>query len=332
MKGRLLVVLVVLALGLGCAGGLASGSRHVSLFPAWPSGDPRVRLERIVETQRDLGHSAFFRRLTGQGPQALFDRPYGVAWYGEDLLVTDPGAGVVLNLTQEGKILRTLPGELAEPIAVVACLDGIVVTDSRSGRVGLFDQKLRLVRWLAEDLNRPTGVACVSGGVAVVETAAHRIVILRNDGGRQEIGQRGDGPGEFNFPTAVVADGTVLWAGDTLNFRIVEIDVATGQVVRTFGHLGDSPGETPRIKGLAIDIFGHLWVSDAHLDLVSLFDRNGVFLMDIGGTGKAEGEFSFPAGIAAHMDGRVAVVDSLNRRIQIFKVLDHRPEGTDGGG
>ena len=35
-------------------------------------------------------------------------------------------------------------------------------------------------------------------------------------------------------------------------------------------------------------------------------------------TGAEPGRFSFPAGIAAHPDGRVAVVDSFNLRLQIF--------------
>jgi hypothetical protein len=43
--------------------------------------------------------------------------------------------------------------------------------------------------------------------------------------------------------------------------------------------------------------------------------------MSLGRTGTEPGEFSFPAGIAAHPDGRVAVVDSLNRRLQVFRVL-----------
>jgi hypothetical protein len=43
--------------------------------------------------------------------------------------------------------------------------------------------------------------------------------------------------------------------------------------------------------------------------------------MNLGGTGVEPGEFSFPSGIAAHPDGRVAVVDSLNRRVQVFRLL-----------
>lgn len=331
MKPHLCVVVVGLVLGLGCASGTLTGSSPRSSSPAWPPGDPRVRFEKVVETEKDLGRSAFFQRLTGQGPQPLFERPYGVAWDGEDLLVTDPGAGIVLRLTENGKIFRSRPDVLAGPIGVAACLGGVVVADGRSGRVGLFDERLHFARWLAEDLERPTGVACVSDGVAVVETAAHRVVVLRGDGTRRELGTRGTGAGEFNYPAAITVAGDVLWVGDTLNFRIQEIDAETGRSSGTFGRLGDSAGETPRVKGLAVDVMGHLWVSDAHLDLIALFDRDGVFLMDIGGPGEAIGQFSFPTGIAAHPDGRMAVVDFLNRRIQILRVVDDGMEGDREG-
>ena len=43
------------------------------------------------------------------------------------------------------------------------------------------------------------------------------------------------------------------------------------------------------------------------------------------GTGDEPGRFSFPAGIAAHPDGRIAVVDSLNRRVQVFRLVGAPP-------
>ena len=63
---------------------------------------------------------------------------------------------------------------------------------------------------------------------------------------------------------------------------------------------------------------------DAFLNQIALFRPDGTFLMAFGGEGTAVGQFSFPAGIAAHPDGRVAVVDSLNKRVQIFSLLPTR--------
>ncbi|MCB1035215.1 MAG: hypothetical protein KDD47_15410, partial [Acidobacteria bacterium] len=67
------------------------------------------------------------------------------------------------------------------------------------------------------------------------------------------------------------------------------------------------------------------WVADAHLDRVSLYQASGELLASLGGRGTGPAEFSFPAGIAAHPDGRVAVVDSFNRRLQVFQRVGPNP-------
>ena len=136
-----------------------------------------------------------------------------------------------------------------------------------------------------------------------------------------EHGERGSEAGQFNFPTSLALDSSNLWIVDTLNFRLQRLNTRSGQFEASFGTLGDSPGEMPRVKGIAVDSAGHLWISDALLDSVALFNQDGGYLMSIGTTGGDPGEFSFPAGIASDQDGRVAVVDSFNRRIQVFRLV-----------
>jgi sugar lactone lactonase YvrE len=125
------------------------------------------------------------------------------------------------------------------------------------------------------------------------------------------------------FISLVVA-GDALWVGDVLNFRLQRLHAGSGRPLGVFGQLGDAGGEMPRIKGVAVDTTGYIWVSDAHLDQVALYNDDGDFLMNLGGRGESPGEFAFPAGIAAHPDGRVAVADSLNRRIQIFSLVNQQ--------
>ena len=119
---------------------------------------------------------------------------------------------------------------------------------------------------------------------------------------------------------AIAIAGDTLWVGDTLNFRIQRISLSSGEALSAFGQLGDASGETPRIKGIAVDRDGNLWVADALLDEVSLYKQSGEYLMGLGESGAEPGQFSFPAGVSAHSDGRVAIVDSLNRRVQIFRL------------
>ena len=153
------------------------------------------------------------------------------------------------------------------------------------------------------------------------------MVAIEPDRSTRSVGRRGGGQGEFNFPTVVATTREALWVGDTLNFRLQRFALEGGGFLGAFGRLGDAPGEMPRLKGLAVDPGGNLWLSDAHLDQVALFRPDGAFLMALPGNGSPDGGFSFPAGIATHPDGRVAIVDSLNRRLQILRLVDTPKNG-----
>lgn len=292
---------------------------------AGPAG-ARLHVERVIDGRsRTRG---FWARLTGAEAEPALVRPYGIAWDGEDLVVADPGAGRVVRFDSKGRVRRSPAGALSGPIGVAACEIGLVVADSRTGRVTLLDRELEPIRILADRLDRPTGVACEGDRLFVVETGAHRVVELDARGGRvRSIGRRGTGGGELNFPAALALDATSIWVGDTLNFRVQRLDGDDGGFRSSFGRLGDAVGETPRVKGIAVDAAGRLWVTDAHLDAVALFTPEGRLLLEIGGPGAEPGEFSFPAGIAAHADGRVAIADSFNRRVQVLRLDLARPGG-----
>lgn len=318
-------VLSVALLG-GCSG--QPSVRAAGPSPATPNGAARLQLVSIVDLAQPRGGASRWLRWLGgvNAVPRVVRRPYAVAWQGEDLLVVDPDARRVLRVLSSGKIRASSEGLAEVPIGLAACGDRVVVTDARAGTVLELDEGLRIRRVLAEGLARPSGVACANGEIFIAETAAHRIVILGGNGSRRTLGGRGMGSGEFNFPSALAASAGALWVGDTLNFRLQRFDIASGAFRGQFGQLGDAPGDLPRTKGIAVDAAGYLWVSDAHLDRVMLFTPEGELLTDVGGSGSAPGEFSFPAGLAAHPDGRVAVVDSLNRRIEIFRLTKGSPE------
>lgn len=326
------LVALCLAAVLGCSQAVRRPTPGIELGGL--PGLPRVRLEAVVQppagTQGRAGR--FLRRVAGlDGDELLFARPYGVAWDGDDLVVADPGAGRLVRVDPRGRVRLSSAADLESPIGVAVCAAGVVVSDSRRGRVVLLDRGLRQISVLAEGLARPTGVACSDERIFVAETGAHRLVVLSPPAAASALGRRGDGEGEFNFPTAIAAGDGSLWVGDTLNFRLQRLDAESGTFQDLFGRLGDAPGELPRLKGIAVDPAGRLWVSDAYLDQVAVFSAAGTFLMAIGGPGGDPGEFSFPAGVAVHPDGRVAVADSLNRRVQVIRLVELLAAEADAG-
>ena len=52
--------------------------------------------------------------------------------------------------------------------------------------------------------------------------------------------------------------------------------------------------------------------------MVHVFDRQGRLLYYFGKRGTALGEFQLPAGLFIDRNDRVFVVDSFNRRVQVF--------------
>jgi len=72
------------------------------------------------------------------------------------------------------------------------------------------------------------------------------------------------------------------------------------------------------ISALAVDDAGSVYVGDRANHEVRKFDRNGAFVMSLGRRGSGPGEFTSVSGVAVLEDGRVAVVDSEERRVALF--------------
>jgi hypothetical protein len=57
---------------------------------------------------------------------------------------------------------------------------------------------------------------------------------------------------------------------------------------------------------------------DALLGMVQVFNRQGQLLYTFGAKGVHAGEFQLPAGLFIDHNDRVYVVDTFNRRVQVF--------------
>ena len=341
-KVILLCAVLVAILATGCAG------KPGQVFPSppqpimWPAPPepPRVRYVGQIATSADLKPP----RGLGQGlGEAVFGRrparsmltPYAVCTDGGDqMFVADSNAQVlhVFNLRTR-KYTRRVPANdrrrFAQPVGIAHEGPGgrgrLFVADSVDACVYIFDREgytLRIVR--GEFLQRPCGLAYDARRqrLFVADTALHQVVVLSRDGRLlARLGQRGTGPGQFNFPTNVALDSQGrLYVSDSLNFRVQQFGPQLNHV-RTIGQKGDMPGSFSQPKGIAVDSQDHLYVVDANFEAVQVFDAGGTLLLTFGQEGRGHGEFWLPAGIFIDASDRIWVADSYNRRVQVFQYL-----------
>lgn len=311
----------------------------------WPIGglDPKIEYIAFYGTDQDVKHpeSAFAQAVLGVEPgEPLFVSPHGIGSRGDGVFaVTDPGLSKVLVIDlPQGKIrkLKNPEGEdffFPLPMAVTYRPDGGgYVSDTKKGEIFRFTPGEVVVQEFGkgDGLNRPNGMAydAKRKELFVADTLNHQIAVFSADGKLlRRIGKRGIGPGEFNFPLDVaIAPNGDLVVLDTLNAR-VQILRPDGSFVRMFGERGTAVGSFRLPKGIAVDGFGHIYVSDGQAHRFVIFDMKGEYLLSIGAqvkvtSGKVHpGGLDLPKGIAADPDGRVYIVDSLNRLVHRYQYL-----------
>lgn len=241
------------------------------------------------------------------------------------LCITDPGAGAVvcLDRNRRRRLRWEGVGERAfeMPVAVARRNGVTYVADSGWGCVAAFTDDGGLVFTSGEELKRPAGLALADDVLWVADSVHHALFRYGLDGrllGR--VGRRGEGDGEFNFPTHVCAapDGRIF-VTDSMNHRIQILD-AKGGFLGSFGQEGQGMGQFSRPKGVTVDSDARVYVVDALFDNVQIFDDTGRLLLYFGEAGSEGGAFWLPAG-AAMFGNRLYVADSFNHRVQVFQTL-----------
>lgn len=333
---------------LGMLAACASAPQPLVLSPdmerVWPlpPDDPRVAYLHQVSVPADVGVSdrglrKFFKGLAGRETPPRVERPVGI-YADEDgwLLVADTGLQVLhifnTKTPSYAQAFKLPDGRLASPVGVAMDREGgrIFVSDSIHNKIFLYRTDGYLIGWMGEDLNRVAGLAWDAQRKRLIaaDTGNHRVLVFDTDGVQvDEIGSRGEGSGQFNFPTHVAVDGAGnIYVSDSLNFR-VQVFSPEGKLVRGIGRAGQTVGSFSKPKGVAVKGDGTLFVVDGIYDVVQMFDGDGEVLMHFGSAGSKPGHFWLPAGIAV-AGNDIYVADTHNKRVQLFRML---PEPTGGG-
>ncbi|MBI4821718.1 MAG: 6-bladed beta-propeller [Deltaproteobacteria bacterium] len=340
-----------LAMPLVAACASTPPKRELVVWPS-PPDVARIRFERAFGATPDIEAPSFWSKLSDalfgkSAPSVALKQPMGVAISDDEsrLYIADYGLGkVVLVDFAEQKMSVFAPDEPMGKVFNVGLdhQESVYVTDVE-GVIRVFSRAGEPLRRIgAGQLKRPTGLAIDRrlGRVYVADRAKgdpneHRVLAYTLSGeflfflGPKE-GEPGSGAndGSFFFPTyvAVAPDTSEVFVADTLNFRVQVFDSA-GKFVSKFGSNGDGPGAFQRIKGLAFDAFGNLYVVDGLHSNVQIFNRTHQTLMYFGGYAKKLEYFDIPSGITIHpKSNRIFVCNEYIARINVYELINTKPE------
>lgn len=329
---------VYAALTIGLAG-CAATPKVPDVFWPDPPDKPRIKYVRSLQSKDDVGGVSLREMLVGIDKTLALYQPMGLA-LSEDrqrLYVADRAWNVVFVFDFKTGAVKTIGDQERYPLTlpVGVALDAqenVYVTDSGTGTVRVYDKSGQFLQGIGKDLlTRPTGVAIDAARqrLYVVDTGqndsteAHRVKVFDLQGHvLQEIGRRGDGDGEFNFPTFASLDAQGrLYVVDSVNNRIQVFD-PEGKFLWKFGRSGDQIGDFARPKGVAVDSLGNIYVVDSRWSNIQIFNQHGQLLMIFAGVGTYPGLLMNPTAIAIDHDNKIYVSDTLGRRVSVYELVD----------
>ena len=333
---------LVLTIG-GCASPPLPPPPQRELFFPPPPDEPRFVFERSIRSTGDiLGEdkgSDMRRAITGEEVRGEpLSKPYAVAASRGRIYVSDTVTRFVrLFDVPQGKQYRIGdeegPGQLIKPIGLdVDAAGNLYVADIGARAIVVFGPDRAFLRRIGSDkwFSKLTSVTVDPEGKRVyavdlggVSSDQHRVRVFDALTGEhlQDIGRRGNGPGEFNLPRdlAIGLNGR-LYVVDGGNFRVVIFD-REGKYLQSFGSVGKQYGQFARPKEVAVDREGNVYVVDAAFGNFQIFNPDGELLLFVGERSERDGnaKYMLPSGIAVDEDGRVYVVDQWFRKIDVYR-------------
>jgi DNA-binding beta-propeller fold protein YncE len=327
------LLLALAALGACAPAQLKPEEQARLVWPDLPN-PPRIAYVRQFSKPDDFGISkGLFQRigdLIFGGNESRLIRPMAVVANASAVFVADPGSNGVHRFDQNAARYDLIFAEgglaLPSPVGLALGAQGeVYVADSDLAKVLVIRPGAKFATPLAlPELSQPSGLAFDrnTGNLYVVDTGEHRVKVFGRDGALAfSFGGRGDGAGEFNYPTLMWLDAAGrLYVTDSLNFRIQMFD-RQGKYLSRFGQVGDGSGDNIRPKAVATDSMDHVYVVDALHNALQIYDLQGRYLLSVGSVGGDRGEFWLPAGIFIDEADTIYIADSYNQRVQVFRYI-----------
>ena len=204
-------------------------------------------------------------------------------------------------------VLALIPLSLIDTIALAA--------DHSRELTHLFDiSKVGSVK-----LVLPTDVEADQSRIYIMDSGNNRVVVL-DKGGKHlfSFGREGHANGEFKDPVGLgVGNDWRIYIADTGNHRI-QVFNAQGQFEAVFNVGSDKVPVRP-IDVATNPKSGDIYISGNNNHKLMVYNKGGRKIREWGGNGAGPGKFRYPATVAVTKDSRIAVVDVLNTRAQLFQ-------------
>ena len=224
----------------------------------------------------------------------------------------------ILSLT-DGHVVRTIGTEgtaqcqFSNPLGVsVDPQNGhLWVSDSSNHRIQVFTEEGHFVRMFS-CCRRPSSIVFLSNGEVVVASRSTKQLHVYTPEGVfcRSFGSFGD-PWQVAVVLMEGVGKDQLAVSDWRNNCVQIISAADGGVIRTLSTV-DRP------VGVVVTPDQYVIVIENGKDSVAVFSPQGEHVHQWGSRGNAPGQFVWPYYAALLPDGRVAIADSGNDRIQLF--------------
>ena len=257
----------------------------------------------------------------------------------------------VTILTQSGNLVTRLG--IAAPISVAVDASGRILVGGRdNGSVSVYAPNLGFLFKLGKgngEFGKPMDIAVGSAGIVyVVDKTNHSINTYNSSGAKiGTIGSPGNGDGQLNHPISIAIDEN---AGELIvldlqqvydpntrkmidGARIQYFDM-NGVSLRAYSKFGYNNagqdwnnggattyditmGQVTRPKQIAVDAMSRVYVTDARLQKVMVYDNYDGFL---GTLDNASSPFRIPMGMAMGASGRLYVASLFTKKVEVFGV------------
>ena len=232
-------------------------------------------------------------------------------------------------------LVQHLPTQLGVPVRVVEGVkpyyvtfndkEELFITEHWEKRYTVLDAQgqrvLTVGSWNGPPFNEngwTTGIATDDDSNVYVASRNHKVLKL-NRGGEvvKSVGKEGGNVGEFSKPWGVRYHNHQVYVCDCDNGRVQVFD-SNLNFVRSFGTLGDGPGQLEGPVDIDFDTQGNIFIADCHKCQVLVFSKDGQYLRHFSHWGRAKGELNDPKGLRV-IGEYVYVSEECNHRVSVFR-------------